>query len=998
MLSRYPCFVHESPKARTRISVAKARARILKLVQALIGQHHLLFRAQLAALVIALSASVPFAVAEQAPETSSSRQPTSTLVTSLGDRLPGHWIATNDLETIEWQVEGFVQPFQFRKEHLSAIQIRHKTKVPQIEGTYRCELTGGDVLFGTPLAIDRAEFVFEFAGSAPLRIERNRLRKLSPWSDTGQSVSATPTALGQWYGSRSAWQEAADRIAAEQDNVELTSTLPLGDHSQISIRIAWEQQPDFRIDFGSSANWDLGLRLETWQKELVLVAESPQAADVLLVTDSLSQVGELVLNVFVDTPKQTILVATENGESLGKLTWPGRFKNNFRVQARKKGLHFYSATVTPWDGSSPELLKSVQPSVRTKDGKTQHATVTAWNRESQEWTVVSQGDSPAAEPVDRHVSSDELESLLLAGDALVGDPESGNPGADDSGAGDSGAGDPGAGDPGHGQPLPGHFNRQQDSVQVVTRTGMRITGEIVKLSDQAVELRCRGVKDPIVISLNNVRNLVFLKPPDWEEPKRPAKSPRLRIGDASIVGQLVNGRDDDRATALVWKPSASSTAAAIAQNASGSITYRDPPPPVKKPKAPEVARDTGIVGGIVRLFANSNSGSQRNKSSSKSSPSPTLHLRSGDSIPCQPKRIDSDGLTFASSVTEATFAPQETIKALVLVGSFQPARVTEKQRDRLLTLPRIQQEYPPRHLLLSVDGDLLRTRVIAMDDKLITAEIRLNQVKLPRKRVAAIAWLHQDKLPQEAEAGVESPASSSGPPLHVQAVQSDGIRLTFRPQEFTGGSLLGKSNVLGNCGVEVSQVDKFLFGQAIKDALQHQSHHLLTLRPAEVPRFMTAESSAPNDVGQDSALVDMEAPPIELKDLDGAKFNLTDHRGKVVVLDFWATWCGPCIEWMPQLEAIVANYSDEEVELVTINLMQEKEVIGPALERIQMSPTVLLDLDGVVADAYQAAAIPQTVIIDQKGKIAHLFIGGSPQIKQPLVEALDALTSGPATN
>ena len=917
----------------------------------------------------------------------------ATLVTQLGDRLPGHWIVTDDLRSIEWQVPGFVGPFQFDIESLASIQVAHQEKAPRDKGTYRCELVGGDVLFGTPVSIDDSELVFDVAESGALKIERSRLRKLSPWTDSGQTVRSTPNLLSDWEGKHSAWRKAAGRMTAVEDSALLTTTLPLGDKSQISLRIAWEGRPDFRIDFGAKATWDSCFRLETWQNRLVFVAESDDVADLLLVTKTTKRPGELFLNVFFDSDKQTILVTNGSGKMLGQFDWNRglhSMNSNFRILARKKGLHFYSATVTPWDGSSPERLDTAQSSVQYKEGKTEIASPTAWNPQTQEWTLAfedvtpeeeetdeeetdevapgndSKDDSDAdadaevepdedvkkAKPIERQVSSNEIVSLLFAKD-----------------------------------PHTEVDKTKPDSVEVVFRTGMRFSGEISKLEEHAIKIRCPGVKEPIVISLSNLRSLTFIGPTEAKTAK-PSKFPRLQIGDASIGGQLTDGNVDgngsEQATALVWKPTASNNASAITQEASGSITFREPQPPKKKILRPQPSqRPRGFFGGLAQILGGNNSRTKTSKKS-KLAMQPTLHLRSGDTIPCQPKRIDSEGFTFTSTVTDATFAPLEKIKALILIGDFKPAQVTREQRDRLLTLPRMQQEYPPTHLLLSVDGDLLRTRVTAMDDQFILSEVRLNPVKVPRERVSAIAWLHQ---------GEDSKEPLSSELLHLQAVQSDGIRLTFRPQEFADGVLRGKSEVFGKCQVKVAEVDQLLFGQAIQKSLKSQSHQLLILKPAKVPRFVTAEDSTPAVDGQDSAMVGKQAPPIKLKNLDGSKFDLNEHRGKVVVLDFWATWCGPCIQWMPQLEEIVANYPEEKVELVTINLLQEKEVIQPALERMGISPTVLLDLDGVVSDAYQATAIPQTVIIDQQGKVARLFIGGSPQLKQPMLEALEALTN-----
>ncbi len=932
-----------------------------------------LIRVLLAAILLGFCTAAAYTVADDARKESSASLPATTLVTHLGDRIPGRWLASANLETIDWQVEGFVKPFQFEPQYLAAIQVHHTTQAPPPVGTYRCELANGDVLQGTPIAISDDEFVLDVPSTGHVRIERSRLRKLAPWRGDGQSVNTTPMMLNGWQGSHEAWSESAGRITAEEDGAELTTVLSLGSRSHFSIKLAWEGVPDFRIDFGSgyvTAEWDWGLRLETWQDQLVLVAEGPKEADLLFIKKLALQADGLTLSIYIDRRQQKILVTSETGKKIGEFAWEDGWNSKFRVLARKKGLHFYSATVTPWDGVSPMPYDAAQPSVRYKDGKVVNATVTSWNADSQEWTIApnaSAAESPEAatapEAEDQTVSSDQIESLTFAGTV----------------------------------------DHNLGSVQAVFRNGMRLSGELIKFSDHAVWLSGIGIKDPISIPLSNLHSLGFLQNGD-PKIKKPSDSARLDMGNVSIAGRLISSPSTPQASTLVWKPDASKNASPIASNASGSIVYREPPRPIAK-KVPTVRplNNRGVVQGIVRLFAKPTPTKQPTapiSASVNSLQGPTLHLRSGDSIPCQPKRIDSEGVTFSSPATDATFAPHKMIKALVLVDNYRPARVTKQQRDRLLTLPRIQQEYPPTHLLLSIDGDLLRSRLISMDDKSIVAEVRLNPLTVPRPKVAAIAWLHKDELTEDEQRendNEEATSADQSPTFRVQAIQSDGIRLTLRPQKFEAGVLHGVSDVFGNCHVKVSQVDKLLFGHAIAEAIKHQSHQLLTLKPAIIPRFVTADASTSAEAGQDSALVGKMAPPIKLKRLDGTQFDLANQKEKVIVLDFWATWCGPCIQWMPQLEQIVSNYSDRDVELITINLLQDKEAIEPALERMKINPTTLLDIDGVVADAYQATAIPQTVIIDQQGKVVRLFIGGSPQLKQPLVEALDELTSTPAT-
>ncbi|HEX4132881.1 MAG TPA: redoxin family protein [Pirellulales bacterium] len=142
-------------------------------------------------------------------------------------------------------------------------------------------------------------------------------------------------------------------------------------------------------------------------------------------------------------------------------------------------------------------------------------------------------------------------------------------------------------------------------------------------------------------------------------------------------------------------------------------------------------------------------------------------------------------------------------------------------------------------------------------------------------------------------------------------------------------------------------------------------------------------------------LQDKPAPEFDLKLLAGGSARLADHKGKdVVILDFWATWCGPCVQALPTIAEVAAEYKKKGVAFYAVNLEEDADAVREFLKEHKLDVPVALDSDGKVGAAYGAQAIPQTVIIDKQGTVAVVHVGLSPDLKAELSGELDAVLAG----
>ena len=138
--------------------------------------------------------------------------------------------------------------------------------------------------------------------------------------------------------------------------------------------------------------------------------------------------------------------------------------------------------------------------------------------------------------------------------------------------------------------------------------------------------------------------------------------------------------------------------------------------------------------------------------------------------------------------------------------------------------------------------------------------------------------------------------------------------------------------------------------------------------------------------------VGMPAPDFTLPDLEGKLHGLADFRGRVVVLNFWATWCPPCIDEMPSLERLHQAMADRGVAVIAVSVDERFSDVPAFVKRFDLTFSVLYDEGKKVSRKYQTFKYPETYILDREGRLKSKVVGprdwAAPTVIRDMVDLL----------
>ena len=737
----------------------------------------------------------------------------------------GRVVGFTDDQHLVWQNEGFMKAFEFPIHEVQSImpaavfgqdkRQQSDLEMPKSEGMspLRLQVKGEMQLVGVPIDLTPDYLQLKTRSLGTLTIDRSKALRISRTSLS--DLGLNPLSEKQEWNSTelsSEWEITNQGCSTRVRGAALTTPLSQLEHQDLYLRIRWEETANFLIGLGAQhhAKTKIAgraiqidgdrvarpgnpithiLAIEAWAGKLFLVQENGKSMETASLGDYGDQSGTLELIISPETTfKPTVVQVVggpcielkskggDKGSQLAEMAVrnQGKFFSIDRIGVRMSG----SLPGSDNDTKLPSLL--IDQEVEASGG------IRSWDFETGKLEIEQSGRKEL-----RSVPQEKLISarVLLASDRLPAQSASSN------------------------QPSPNPHQSQGSSLsapdaigefRISLDDGSRIRATIQFIQDGRLTVTIPGITETVFIDSDSIIELfpIGASSESQSTPSEQASShagmpidgsaDSVQVQDSTdgkevqsiffgtayvecsqLKGTLAESDTDSSPISLFWKPDLSRTGAEIDSESDVDL------------------RSSAII--VERVDEARQSGS-------------TIELTTGDEITVTVTHIDENNLYFRAASPAQECLSTRWVQSVRFRDSVARPTMTQEQKQRLLTVPRAQLHDPPRHLLISTSGDVLRGSLTSLSESLVTADIGGRVVQLPLSQIHEIVWLHWRSWETRADEKAR----------FIQIAMEGNKTTMLDAIRVEQGSIVGKSQMFGEVRMQLDRLKRISTGATIK--------------------------------------------------------------------------------------------------------------------------------------------------------------------------------------
>ena len=331
-----------------------------------------------------------------------------------GSFASGELVDSTQPGVFRWQASAFVSPFEFPVNRVNAIHWPPPAAIASPEGDYCFELAGGDVLFGTLVALDDKGAVLDLPRIGRLQVTRSTVHRIYRWRGSADLIYLGPNGLAGWTetarrtgtnvdvnivrqnGSTPrrrrrapgiGWYEESGQLVTDREGASIQGNFSIPAKAAIEFEISWKTKPDFvfalGVDDKDMATVKRAFRFEAWGSDLVIQRELESEADLAVVQEISPGPGRAHLQAYLDQEAGRIVVCSQGGKQLASLKvggprskpLSGLYLANLRGDLRLEWLR-----IGKWSGELPREVNVNQSRIHGADGSIVYGQVVRFER------------------------------------------------------------------------------------------------------------------------------------------------------------------------------------------------------------------------------------------------------------------------------------------------------------------------------------------------------------------------------------------------------------------------------------------------------------------------------------------------------------------------------------------------------------------------------------------------------------------------------------------